>query len=233
MIFEKLFDRYDTLIFFDTETTGLKPVDEDQMIELAAIAVGRDGNEKEIDQFIHLYKYQELPEDITKLTGIIDLTLAAEGVEESAAVKAFWDMAEGKTLLVAHNAQFDLLFLAMACHRMKKDGDDEPMRLFNGADYLDTLTVYRDRHFFPHKLENAISTYGLQGIVENSHRAIDDTRALYEVAKKLEAEENNLEKYINVFGWLKKYGPEEHKFKRVKYAMQDFKIIKPPVYDRV
>lgn len=232
-MFEKLFKIYDTLIFFDTETTGLKPVADDQMIELAAIAVDRDGNEKEMDQFIRLYKYQELPENITKLTGIIDLTLASEGVEENEAVKAFWEMADGKTLLIAHNAQFDLLFLAMACHRMKKAGDDDPMRLFNEADYLDTLTIYRDRHIFPHKLENAINVYGLQGAVENSHRAIDDTRALYEVAKKMEAEDSNLEKYINIFGWLKKFGPEEHKFKRVRYAMQDFKIIKPPIYERV
>ena len=232
-MFEKLFKIYDTLIFFDTETTGLKPVAEDQMIELAAIAVDRDGNEKEMDQFIHLYKYQELPESITKLTGIIDITLATEGVDESEAVKEFWDMASGKTLLIAHNAQFDLLFLAMACHRIRHAGDDDPMRLFNEADYLDTLTIYRDRHIFPHKLENAINVYGLQGAVENSHRAIDDTRALYEVAKKMEAEDNNLEKYINIFGWLKKFGPEKHKFKRVRYAMQDFKIIKPPIYERV
>lgn len=232
-MFEKLFEKYDTLIFFDTETTGLKPVDEDQMIELAAIAIDRDGNEKEMDKFIQLYKYQELPENISKLTGILDLTLAAEGVEENEAVKQFWGMADGKTLLIAHNAQFDLLFLAMACHRIRQEGDEDPMRLFNEADYLDTLTIYRDRHIYPHKLENAIGVYGLQGAVENSHRAIDDTKALYEVAKKMEAEDDNLDKYINVFGWMKKYGPAEHKFKKVRYAMQDFKIIKPPAFDRV
>jgi len=232
-MFEKLFKIYDTLIFFDTETTGLTPVDEDQMIELAAIAIDRDGNEKEMDKFIQLYKYQELPENITSLTGIIDLTLATEGVDEANAVKEFWDMASGKTLLVAHNAQFDLLFLAMACHRIRQAGDEDPMRLFKEADYLDTLTIYRDRHTHPHKLENAIGIYGLTGLVENSHRAIDDTRALYEVAKKMEAEDDNLDKYINVFGWMKKYGPAEHKFKKVKYAMQDFKIIKPPAFDRV
>ena len=44
--------------------------------------------------------------------------------------------------------------------------------------YLDTVTVYKDRRAFPHKLENAITEYGLANKVKNSHRAIDDVKAL-------------------------------------------------------
>ena len=36
-MFEKLFDKYDCLLFFDTETTGLSPKD-DNIIELAGKA---------------------------------------------------------------------------------------------------------------------------------------------------------------------------------------------------
>ena len=90
------------------------------------------------------------------------------------------------------------------------------------ADYLDTLTVYRDRHKFPHKLESAIEQYGLGTKVENSHRAIDDCRALYEVAKAMEAERDDLAGYINLFGYPAKYGVSGRKLKKVTYLEQGF-----------
>ena len=109
-------------------------------------------------------------------------------------------------VLVAHNAHFDLLFLAYAQIRAKKEhGLLEEYEKFKDADYLDTLTIYRDRRRFPHKLENAIQEYGLSGKVENSHRAVDDCRALYEVTKRMWEEKADLDKYVNVFGFLKKY----------------------------
>ena len=105
---------------------------------------------------------------------------------------------------------------------------------FCKADYLDTLTVFRDRRRYPHKLENAIAEYGLSGKVENSHRAVDDCKALYEVTKRMWEEKADLDRYVNVFGFLKKYGPEKHPFKKVTYGPQDFDNLREkPLYERM
>lgn len=238
-MFDALFTRYSRIVFFDTETTGLDPDKDDQIIELAAISVDRNGNEMEMDDYIKLHLKDEIPERIIQLTGILPVTLTMEGVEEHEAVKRFWEAAEPEsglfddpqTLLVAHNAHFDLLFLAYAQIRAKKEhGLLEEYEKFKDADYLDTLTLYRDRKSYPHKLESAIREYGLSGKVQNSHRAVDDCRALYEVAKKMWEEKPDLAEYINLFGFLKKYGPEKHPFKKVTYAPQGFDSARKPLY---
>ena len=227
-MFNSLFEKYDRLIFFDTETTGFDSDKDDQIIELAAISVDKSGNTDSFDEFIQLYSKPQLPDEIINLTGITDLQLATQGIPEEDAVRKFIRMAEpgkesdkGNVLLVAHNAQFDLMFLCYAIlrHREKNPGW---LLVFNDADYLDTLTVYRDRHKFPHKLESAIEQYGLGTKVENSHRAIDDCRALYEVAKAMEAERDDLAGYINLFGYPAKYGVSGRKLKKVTYLEQGF-----------
>ena len=231
-MFDELFKTYDSLIFFDTETTGLKPELNEQIIELAAISIDKDGSEQEIDDFIKLHIREDIPENIVKLTGIMPLTLSTEGIDEVEAIKRFWNIKKGKALLIAHNAHFDLSFLVRAQLRHREELPAE-WEAFNEADYLDTLTIYRDRRNFPHKLEAAISEYKLNGKVQNSHRAIDDCKALYEVAKKMEEEKPDLDKYINIFGFLKKYGPEEHPFKKVTYMPQDFNSnMLHPVYEK-
>lgn len=227
-MFNSLFEKYDRLIFFDTETTGFDSDKDDQIIELAAMSVDKSGNTDSFDEFIQLYSKPQLPDEIINLTGITDLQLATQGIPEEDAVRKFIRMAEpgkesdkGNVLLVAHNAQFDLMFLCYAIlrHREKNPGW---LLVFNDADYLDTLTVYRDRHKFPHKLESAIEQYGLGTKVENSHRAIDDCRALYEVAKAMEAERDDLAGYINLFGYPAKYGVSGRKLKKVTYLEQGF-----------
>ena len=78
--------------------------------------------------------------------------------------------------------------------------------ILKGKDKLDLLTVYKDRHSYPHKLCNAIEVYGLSGKVVNSHRAIDDVLATVEVMKAMELERADLECYVNLFGFNPKYG---------------------------
>ena len=95
-------------------------------------------------------------------------------------------MVAGNTLLLAYNAHFDLSFLF---YMLLRDGDPT---ILKGKDKLDLLTVYKDRHSYPHKLCNAIDVYGLSGKVVNSHRAVDDVLATVEVMKAMEAERDDL-----------------------------------------
>ncbi len=109
----ELWDRYDRIVVFDTETTGLRP-GTDRVIEIGAVAL-EDGVETGgMDLFIRLPEGRRLDPFITKLTGITEARLKAEGVDDQTAAGAFAALLEGaeRPLLVAYNAQFDLNFLS-------------------------------------------------------------------------------------------------------------------------
>lgn len=212
-----LFDRYKALVIFDTETSGLNPED-DQIIELAALRVERTATgglriAGKMDTFIKLPEGETLPENIVSLTGITDERLQTEGMQP---VKAAGQIAKlmqnGPTLMIAHNAQFDACFLRELLRGFK------PGHL----DWLDSLTVYKDRRPYPHKLANAILAYELEDKVQNSHRAIDDVLALFEVLKAMDEERDDLGSYVNLFGYNPKYGVSGRRITGVRYEPQGF-----------
>lgn len=221
--FRTIFQRYKAAVVFDTETTGLD-AKKDQIIELAALRIeltehGTIHTAASIDLFVKLPEGQTIPEKIVQLTGITDKQLEAEGVTEGEAVTAFTSLLEGgPVLLVAHNAQFDLLFTREMLWRHAGNGEE----LFEAADYLDSLTVYKDRRAYPHKLADAIVAYELEDKVTNSHRAIDDVAALFEVCKAMDNERPDLLNYVNVFGYNPKYGVSGYRLDGVSYYPQRF-----------
>ncbi len=220
-----IFDRYGAAVFFDTETTGLD-AEKNQIIELAAIRIERTERgtlrmADTADMFIKLPEGKKIPEKITELTGVTDEQLEAEGVTEAEAAARFTEMirsADAPVVLVAHNAQFDLLFTREMLWRYPGGGEEA----FETADYLDSLTVYKDRRAYPHKLANAITAYGLEGKVQNSHRAIDDVAALFEVCKAMDDERADLVNYVNTFGYNPKYGVSGYRLEGVMYWPQNF-----------
>ena len=100
-----------------------------------------------------------------------------------------------------------------------RDGDPAVLK---GKDKLDLLTVYRDRHSYPHRLCSAIEVYGLSGKVVNSHRAVDDVLATVAVMEEMEKEKNDLERYVNLFGYNPKYGPPKPQIGSVRYEPQPY-----------
>lgn len=222
-----IFQRYEAAVFFDTETTGLD-AKSCRIIELAAIRIEKatDGSLIETDRadmFIKLPEGERIPDKIVELTGITDERLAAEGIPERNAAETFEKMIYSTvgTLLVAHNAQFDLLFVREMLGRFTEfveEGGD----VLDFCDYLDSLTVYKDRRAYPHKLANAITAYKLEDKVKNSHRAINDVEALLEVCKAMDNERADLLSYVNVFGYNPKYGVTGDRLPRVTYWPQHF-----------
>ena len=212
-----LLDRYKALVIFDTETSGLNPGD-DQIIELAALRVERTTAGAlriagKMDTFIKLPEGEQLPENIVTLTGITDRLLETEGVQSGTAVSRFLKLVKpGPVLMIAHNAQFDACFLRELLRGFK------PGHL----DWLDSLTVYKDRRPYPHKLANAILAYELEDKVQNSHRAIDDVLALLEVLKAMDEERDDLGSYVNLFGYNPKYGVSGRRITGVRYEPQGF-----------
>ena len=162
---------------------------------------------------IRLPEGERLPENIVTLTGITDRLLETEGVQSGTAVSRFLKLVKpGPVLMVAHNAQFDACFLRGLLRGQK----------VGRIDWLDSLTVYKDRRAYPHKLANAIIAYDLTDKVQNSHRAIDDVLALFEVLKAMDDEREDLGSYVNLFGYNPKYGVSGRRIVGVRYEPQSF-----------
>lgn len=218
----------DSILVFDTETSGLDPQRE-EIIEFAAVKLQWQGDElnvvSETDEFIRRTDDRALSPRIVELTGITDELLRQEGISKAAFATLLAEHLTPRTLLAAYNAQFDLLFLY---HFLAKYGD---ARLLRAQPKLDLLTVYKDRRAYPHRLANAIEAYGLQDSVCNSHRAIDDVRATVEVFRAMAREEADLHRYIDLFGYSAKYGISGTPIRSVRYVPQGFDAI-GKLYDK-
>ena len=217
--FSALFEKYDRLVLFDTETTGLN-FSRDEIIEFAAVVVENQNGQpvviREYDELVSLTPGNSVPQVIQNLTGITTQDIMERGLSKTRVCRDIGEMLAGNTLLLAYNAHFDLSFLY---YMLLRDGD--PM-ILKGKDKLDLLTVYKDRQAYPHKLCNAIEAYGLSGKVVNSHRAVDDVLATLAVMEKMEEEKDDLQCYVNLFGYSPKYGIDGKPIGSVTYKPQGF-----------
>ena len=94
-------------IYFDTETSGLD-CRNCKIIELAML-IDEDGQITEYDEFVDIG--EPLHPKITRITGITNSMLANDGEKEE---NVAWDLKDNMTpgtLMIAHNCQFDLLFV--------------------------------------------------------------------------------------------------------------------------
>ena len=224
MELEGLFSQYDRLVFFDTETTGLR-FSRDEIIEFAAVVVERRGGKAEIieeyDQLIALSPGGFVPPMIQELTGISNEDLREKGIPKTRLCCDIARLIAGNTLLLAYNAHFDLSFLY---YLLLRHGD--PL-ILKGKDKVDLLTVYKDRRSYPHKLCNAIEAYGLADQVVNSHRAVDDVIATVAVTLEMEKERADLENYVNLFGCHPQFGIDGKPIGSVTYKPQQYDPPKP------
>ena len=225
--FAALFEKYDRLVLFDTETTGLL-YNRDEIIEFAAVVVERlDGEPtvvREYDELVSLSPGGFVPPKIEQLTGISTQDIRERGLPKTRVCRDIAEMIQGNTLLLAYNAHFDLSFLF---YMLLRDGDPA---ILKGKDKLDLLTVYKDRRPYPHRLCNAIDAYGLTGKVVNSHRAVDDVIATVAVMEEMENERDDLMRYVNLFGYNPKYGIEGKAIGSVTYKPQPYNP-KGPLYE--
>ena len=220
----ELWNEFDRLVVFDTETTGIE-FGTDRIIEIGAAALENGEEQGSFNALICLPAGQALPPFITQLTGITDEQLRDEGVDDRTAAEGFCRLLDGaeQPLLAAYNAQFDLNFLYYLLRPLGL------LSVLQKPRFLDALTVYRDRRDFPHKLCNAIEAYGLTG-VENSHRAVDDARAAALLLEAMAAEKDDLLQYVDLFGVHPKYGMSGKKISSVTYCPQPYDR-RAPLYE--
>ncbi|MGG1551178.1 PolC-type DNA polymerase III [Paenibacillus ferrarius] len=154
-----------TYVIFDVETTGLS-VTNNKIIELAGVKM-QDG--KEIDRFAtFINPHERIPYNIQQLTNITDEMVAdAPDIEEE--LPKFIEFV-GDSILVAHNARFDMGFLQANLKRMGLPEVNNPV--------LDTLELAR--FLFPAMKNHRLNTLSdkFKVSLDNHHRAIDDSIAL-------------------------------------------------------
>lgn len=204
---------YKKALIFDFETTGLSAYN-DQIIEIGALSLNLvDGRFQIQDELSCLVKASKpLSPKITEITNITDEMLAKEGFTEEEAYKQLRKMYDEDTLLIAYNIQFDLGFLKALFRKF----ENPSFVILN--DILDIMAVYKDRHKYPHRLENAVETYGVE--MKSTHRALDDVKATYAVLKALQQEKSNIYHYVNKVGYNAKYGVSGERLPHVKYIAQ-------------
>ena len=221
---KSLFADHDTVVVFDTETYGTVGP-RGHVVEIGAVRYGVDAEGRLVETG-RMSRRVKLPAGLSmsdatgvdrttgesrtaeSFNGISDEMLAAEGVEAPEAVKEFLGLLGGSTLLVSHNVKFDAgMMMAM----LSRAGQGSAL---DRCDWLDTLTVFRDRasqtdaagKWAGHRLERAITHYGLDGKVANTHRADDDAAALCEVLKAMDVERDDLGRYVNLVGFYPRHG---------------------------
>jgi len=219
MALESFFEKYDRLVLFDTETTGLQ-FSRDEIIEFAAVVVenvdGKPTITQQYDELVTLSPGSFIPPNIQKLTGISNMDIQERGLSKTRVCRDISELFRGNALLIAYNAHFDLSSLY---YMLLRDGDPA---ILKGKDKLDLLTVYKDRRSYPHKLCSAIEAYGLSGQVVNSHRAVDDVIATVAVMQAMERERDDLMNYINLFGYHPNFGLEGKPIGSVTYKPQPY-----------
>lgn len=99
-------------VAFDIETTGLNAMN-DRMTEIGAVIFSGGEIKAEFNTFVNPQRH--IPPDITQLTGIRDSDVADAPLEKEA-MEMFLKFA-GDRPLVAHNAHFDVGFMAAASNR--------------------------------------------------------------------------------------------------------------------
>jgi len=220
-----MLDGFDGIVCLDVETSGLDSR-RDCVIELGALkTLSLDAEPTErISTLIRMDGGRRLPPKITEITGITYEMLQRDGIDRREAAEALADMLEGNNLVLAYNAQFDMVFIYYLLSSVNRQS------VLKGVKMLDVLTVYKDRRDYPHRLENAIESYKLPA--SNTHRAIDDADAALKLTEAMGRERDDLEHYINLFGYNPRFGIAGQRISSVRYAPQPYNS-DVPLYERV
>ncbi len=150
----------DEIVCFDIETTGLHR-ETDYITEIGAVVLKNGEIVERYNTFVRPEK--PIPREVVELTGITD-DMVADAPSQSEALNAFLDWV-GDRPLAAHNADFDMSFLAIGCERMG--------RPFHNAS-IDTLILAQNLlpDLGKYKLDIVANRLNLPEF--NHHRACDD-----------------------------------------------------------
>ncbi len=160
----------DSFVVFDIETTGFSSV-EDKIIEIGAVKVENGAIVDTFSTFVN--PGVPIPFEITNLTSITD-EMVMESPKIDVVLPEFLEFV-GDSVLVAHNAGFDVGFIEQNC---------KVLGLNSKYTYLDTVALARVLlpTLAKYKLNIVAKALGIS--LENHHRAVDDAGATAEIFVK-------------------------------------------------
>ncbi|MCF8570810.1 DEDD exonuclease domain-containing protein [Gordonia sp. HY002] len=206
-----------TLVVVDLETTGGSS-DADVITEIGAVKI-RGG--EVLGEFATLVDPgREIPPQIVALTGITTaMTYDAPPIEE--VLPAFAEFARG-SVLVAHNARFDIAFLRKAAGRMNL-----PWPFTTSL-----CTVAMARRILTREEAPSVKLSALAELfdvsVRPTHRALDDARATVDVFHRLLERVGN--RGVHTYRDLTEYLPRATPAMRAKRSMASGLPRRPGVY---
>ena len=221
---EKLLCDYERVVIFDTETSGLDP-ETDELIEFGAVIVRRDPFGKIIYETVEFLidPNRDIEEGITAITGITNEMLRCGISKEEAENRIADILFSRRSLIFGYNIQFDLNFIYYMFERIGQGG------LIEKCDYIDILSIFRDRTESRHKLYEAAEYYGVE--YSALHRALDDALISFAVLLGEMKEKNDIIEYKNIIGFYEKYGEWGRQFDNIRYIVQT-KELGTPLYEK-
>jgi DNA polymerase III epsilon subunit family exonuclease len=157
-------------VAFDTETTGLSAVC-NRIVEIGAVKFNLDGST--IETFQSLVNPERLiPESVTAIHGIDDeMVKDAETIKP--VLKRFITFCGENSILIAHNAKFDISFIGYELGRTGMNFGKNPV--------VDTIRIYR-------RLHPGLQSYSLDSLIyefeiatRQEHRALEDAEMVQEL----------------------------------------------------
>jgi DNA polymerase-3 subunit epsilon len=163
-------------IVLDTETTGLDPFLGHRVVEIGCIElVNRIPSGANYQTYLN--PERDMPRDAEAVHGLsvaflADKPLFVEVIDEFLAFL-------GDSMLVIHNAGFDLAFLNAELERASRP-------VIQRERVVDTLTLARRRHpGAPNRLDDLCARYGIDNSRRTKHGALLDAELLAEVYAEL------------------------------------------------
>jgi DNA polymerase-3 subunit epsilon len=160
-----------SFVALDTETTGLFPIMH-RLVEVGAVRFRLDGQELATFQTL-INPEIPIPKDVQHVHGITDRMVRGKPTIEHVLPQFIEFLGHHDTILLAHNAPFDLGFLAMALTRL---------RIRYPPHYLlDTLDMARQLYpaWPSHSLEYVATRLKVANRAE--HRALSDARLVKDI----------------------------------------------------
>lgn len=192
-----------SFVALDLETTGFDGVN-DKIIEIGAVRF-TEGEPvavfntlvRQVDSNGNPYQLSDV---ITKATGHTTEDIQ-KGMPEEQAIICLLHFIE-EDALTGHNVLFDFEFYTRSLDRLQYRHPYNPL--------LDTLTIARERHKYPHKLPDMCKKYNIPQ--EEWHSAYFDAMACGNLLLAMHAEDKDygsgkqVVDYVNVIGWKRQYG---------------------------
>ena len=160
-------------VALDLETTGLD-VAKDKIISFGAVKQARTGNYTDFYQLVKVDS--DIPEKITKLTGITIDQVRTDGVELENALDSLKDFI-GDLPIVGYNLRFDQAFLSAGFRKIQQTDLENRM--------IDLMPIVKkaDQFLDNYRLGTVLEKYGVDNAAP--HNSLSDAKATLGLANKL------------------------------------------------